>query len=336
MDVIFYISLFLYGSLFWSFASVIIYRLKFEEKWIFTGRSKCPICGHTLWIWDLFPIFSYICSGWKCRYCGNKISIIYPILEFITAILFVMVWVFLIDTSLIFHFDVFEIAKLIFWLSIIFITVLYIFYDILFLEIHEWIMFVWIILSALGSVVNAIYGQSFVYTLWSVQSNELIGFLVFILVFSLLIFYIIMLKWLHEIFDIILLVCLSLVVYFTYSLVTSDIINNSIFSSVIWALWIFIFFYLQIFLSRWRALGGGDLRIGIMIWMLLWASYSIVWIVCGYLIGSIIWIYFIIKNWKQKWPTQIPFWPFLWAWCLCVVFFSQYINTFIERYIYLM
>ena len=133
--------LFIFGTFFWSFSSVLIYRLKTWEGWIMCGRSHCQSCNKLLQAIDLVPIFSWLAHKWKCRKCDNKISGIYPVLEIITWILFALIWYFLIDYTLIYSANLVEIIRLIFWLVIWIITVVYVFYDILFLEINESIFY---------------------------------------------------------------------------------------------------------------------------------------------------------------------------------------------------
>lgn len=80
---------FLLGISIGSFINVVIYRLA-KKKSPFKGRSFCPNCKHKL-IWkDLFPILSFIVLKRRCRYCKKKISYIYPTVEIITGILFVL------------------------------------------------------------------------------------------------------------------------------------------------------------------------------------------------------------------------------------------------------
>lgn len=38
------------------------------------GRSRCPLCGHTLGARDLVPLGSYLVLRGRCRYCGGKIT----------------------------------------------------------------------------------------------------------------------------------------------------------------------------------------------------------------------------------------------------------------------
>ena len=88
--IIFYSVIFLFGLIVGSFLNCVIYRLE-ERKSFLNGRSYCPHCKHKL-IWqDLIPIFSFLISRGKCRYCGKKISLQYPLVEFSTGILFVLI-----------------------------------------------------------------------------------------------------------------------------------------------------------------------------------------------------------------------------------------------------
>lgn len=53
------------------------------------GRSHCMSCGHQLSVKDLVPLFSWLSTGGKCRYCGEKVSIRYPLSELATATVYV-------------------------------------------------------------------------------------------------------------------------------------------------------------------------------------------------------------------------------------------------------
>ena len=81
--------IFIFGLIIGSFLNVVIYRLP-EEKSLVKPRSHCTNCGTTLKVFDLIPIFSYLINKGKCRYCGEKISLQYPLIEFLTAVLFLI------------------------------------------------------------------------------------------------------------------------------------------------------------------------------------------------------------------------------------------------------
>src|SRR5690606_35241567 len=51
-------------------------------------RSYCPRCKKTLSWYELMPIMSYFIQFGKCRYCGERISPVYPIIEALTGCLF--------------------------------------------------------------------------------------------------------------------------------------------------------------------------------------------------------------------------------------------------------
>ena len=96
---VFYINVivFLLGLAVGSFLNVVIYRLTLSSfsfrKNIggFKNRSYCPHCKHKL-IWqDLMPIFSFLFLRGECRYCHQKISIQYPLVEISTGLVFLLV-----------------------------------------------------------------------------------------------------------------------------------------------------------------------------------------------------------------------------------------------------
>lgn len=89
MQIFIYIMVFVFGIVLGSFYNVLGYRLPKKESIVFPA-SHCPNCKHKLKFNDLVPIFSYIFLGGHCRYCKKKISIIYPIIELSTGILFTL------------------------------------------------------------------------------------------------------------------------------------------------------------------------------------------------------------------------------------------------------
>lgn len=74
-----------------SFLNVVIYRLPRGES-IVTGRSHCTLCGKMIAWYDLFPLVSYLLLGGRCRNCKASISWRYPLVESLTAILFLVLY----------------------------------------------------------------------------------------------------------------------------------------------------------------------------------------------------------------------------------------------------
>ena len=99
MKILIGVFVFLFGIVIGSFLNVLIYRiprgLDFKK-----GSSFCPDCKHELKWYDLFPLFSWIFLGGKCRYCKAKISPIYPLVEALNGVLWVLAYVFYTDCEL--------------------------------------------------------------------------------------------------------------------------------------------------------------------------------------------------------------------------------------------
>ncbi len=75
-----------FGLIIGSFLNVLI--LRHGEKSL-GGRSACPSCGTTLQWYDLLPVLSWIILKGRCRYCSSSISAQYPLVEGVTALLFI-------------------------------------------------------------------------------------------------------------------------------------------------------------------------------------------------------------------------------------------------------
>lgn len=88
-----YIFLFIFGSAIGSFLNVVIDRVANDQSVM--GRSHCDYCKHKLGVIDLIPILSFFFIGRKCRYCKKKLSWYYPVVEFVTGALFVIIWIYL-------------------------------------------------------------------------------------------------------------------------------------------------------------------------------------------------------------------------------------------------
>lgn len=78
------------GLVWGSFLNVVIYRLP-RDLSLLRPPSSCPGCGARVRPVDNIPILSYILLGGKCRRCGRRISPVYPLVEALTALGFVLV-----------------------------------------------------------------------------------------------------------------------------------------------------------------------------------------------------------------------------------------------------
>lgn len=93
-----------------SFLNVVIYRLPImmQREWsdqceelkdalpadlpegrfnLVVPRSRCPACGKTIKAWQNIPVLSYLLLGAQCSNCRKSISLRYPLVEMLTAVL---------------------------------------------------------------------------------------------------------------------------------------------------------------------------------------------------------------------------------------------------------
>ncbi|WP_096189546.1 prepilin peptidase [Evansella halocellulosilytica] len=91
MEVVIYIYIFFIGMTLGSFYNVVGIRMPKRQS-IVRPRSYCSVCKRTLHPIELIPVFSYIFLRAKCNTCGTKISLIYPCIELLTGVLFVIAY----------------------------------------------------------------------------------------------------------------------------------------------------------------------------------------------------------------------------------------------------
>jgi len=78
---------FFFGLLWGSFLNVVIHRLPLGES-VVTPRSRCPGCKKLIPWYRNIPLLSWIVLRARCGDCGTKISIRYPLVELVNALLF--------------------------------------------------------------------------------------------------------------------------------------------------------------------------------------------------------------------------------------------------------
>ena len=91
-NIMIVILVFIFGTLIGSFLNVVIYRIPKGESIAFPA-SKCQSCQTPLKWYHNIPIFSWLFLRGKCGFCKERISAQYPIIEFITGIIFVILYI---------------------------------------------------------------------------------------------------------------------------------------------------------------------------------------------------------------------------------------------------
>lgn len=276
---------FLIGLSVGSFLNCLIYRLKEKELlnnkttkplnrlrgffgMTIKERSYCPKCKNKLGVLDLIPVFSFIFLGGKCRYCHQKISWQYPIVELLTGVIFTVAayQIFSLDFTEIldFRFQIFEVGRL-------------------FLLFRNWFFI---------SVLLFIFIYDLKYYL--IPDKIILPAIIITLVFNTILQYCSVLKYSPS---------LNLNWLF-YS--TNPNFLNFLFAAVIGG----GFFLVQFLISKGRWIGGGDIRLGVLMGLMLGWPATLFALFLAYIIGAIIGIGLIVTG-KKSWQSQIPFGPFL-------------------------
>ena len=117
---------FLLGTVIGSFLNVIILRYEAGKRPL--GRSVCPHCDKRLLWYELIPVLSYLLQKGKCRTCGAHLSIQYPLVEFLTGLLFSFIFLHVAASPLTTnHFSLTTLVELVLhlviWSTLIVITV---------------------------------------------------------------------------------------------------------------------------------------------------------------------------------------------------------------------
>ena len=82
----------LFGLIIGSFLNVCIYRIPLKKS-IITPSSGCPKCGNQINFYDNIPLISYMILFGKCRFCKEPIPLRYPIIELITGLLSLSIFI---------------------------------------------------------------------------------------------------------------------------------------------------------------------------------------------------------------------------------------------------
>lgn len=89
-----FIIIFVFGAVIGSFLNVVILRLPESDESIVHPSSHCPGCKEPLKWYDNIPLLSYFFLRGKCRKCGQNISWQYPVVELLSAVLALTLWIF--------------------------------------------------------------------------------------------------------------------------------------------------------------------------------------------------------------------------------------------------
>ncbi len=183
--------IFILGTIVGSFVNCLVWRI--NQKETILGSSYCPKCKHKLGFFDLFPILSFICLKANCRYCKEKISWQYPIVEILVGLLFVFVYYFTGFDLLSNDFTNIKFYELIFRLILTTILTAAFIYDFKYFIIPDrltfsgiGLAFLWLIsaffhgyyteMQVLGFIFSAMGAAFFLFLIWFFSQGKAMGF----------------------------------------------------------------------------------------------------------------------------------------------------------------
>lgn len=288
---------FVIGTILGSFFKALADRSLANKS--FWGRSQCQFCKKSLKFYDLFPIISFLQLRGKCRYCHKKLSKEYLIVEMVMGILigFLFWYSFynsefsLLNPSLLllptFQFSIF-ILDLLF--KTFFITILAILFltDLKDMFIPDRIVIPAIIISFFYLLISSLYKIGYLYYYLTLTP---IGQ-----------------KLLPPYSD-----------YFQrHAIITAE----PLLYGVLMAVLIGGFFLSLIIITRGKGMGGGDVKLGALMGLVLGFPNALVALVLAFFAGAILSVFLIIFG-KKHFGQSIPFGPFLVLGSLIVIFFGK-------------
>lgn len=266
-----YLAVFISGFFIGSFLNVVADR-SINGGSIFFGRSQCDFCKKALRAFDLIPIISFILLRARCRYCNKKLPLIYPLSELITGLVF-----FLIAYSL----QIFSSSQqLLGWLNFVFILVVVcilivlLLTDIKYMLIPNSVIHPAIVFVFLFIVFSVILSSILLYN--QLASSE---FGKFLLTAG---------YWKSQ--------TLYIMRNFLYTLLSAASIT--------------VFFWFLTKIKNGQAMGGGDVKLALLIGLFNSYPGNILAIFLGFLSGAVFSIFLIMLR-KKTVKDIVPFGPFL-------------------------
>jgi leader peptidase (prepilin peptidase)/N-methyltransferase len=153
---LYYVLSFVLGAAIGSFLNVVINRTALKEGIVFKP-SHCPHCKNSLGFFELIPILSFIFLKGRCRYCQEKISLQYPLVEGACGFLFVLIISNFLDNGLVLS----EVLPVIYWLIVGATLIIIFVYDFKHYLIPNRFVYVLIFVSLVYFILNILlFGEN--------------------------------------------------------------------------------------------------------------------------------------------------------------------------------
>lgn len=294
MGIFYLILSFILGIVAGSFVNAAVYRIH-EGMTLFRDRSICPNCKKRLRWWDNVPLLSYLVLRGKCRDCKQKISLQYPIVELVSGILFAGSFYYFFGLGQM-HYTTQDTFSLV--VRFVFITILLILflYDLWYMELPDKVVLVGIGIAAVADLIQI--GLAYLQARSFVDSSVL-G------------------KYLADPNTFVYTNTMGVVVPLFFGLMAG--------------LALALIFYVIVVLSKERAMGGGDIKLAVMLGLMLPWPYMISTIYVGFVLGAVVGVALVLLQ-RKKMHTLIPLAPFLITGVFASMFFGPQIMSFLDSF----
>lgn len=279
----------IFGLFIGSFLNVIADRLSLDKPFV-SGRSSCDSCGKILKPQNLIPVLSFIFQKGRCSFCKEKVSFYYPFSEILTAIFFVLA------AYVSRFYQLFSLSSLPYYIFLIIVFSVFIcifLSDLKYQIIPDQVVYFGIAFVFLFQLITFGYESYRTYTIY--QSDT-----------------------------------------FGQYLLKTDYLSSQILSeaksfggNILTGLGICAFFYLLVVATKERGMGGGDVKLGLLIGLFNGFPGGVIAIFLAFVIGSIFSVLLMLFKFKSI-KDVIPFGPFL---ILGSVLSLIYGNEIFTRYI---
>lgn len=257
----------------------------------FLGRSYCPHCRKQLRWYDLLPVFSFVFLKGKCRYCQKKIPLEYLLTEVSMGVLISYLLTITLPIDLLNNFTFASI-----------------------LPISEAILGIFIIFVMVTTLITDLKQGIIPDRITQPSTIIVLIFLCLITVVKIILIY---LSIINSALGKYLLPPMS-DYFYRHALYAAE----PLIWGVVSAIGIGLFFMALILVTRGRGMGGGDLKLGIFIGLVLGFPNAVVALMLSFLVGSIAGVGLLLTG-KRKLGQTIPFGPFLSIGTIAALFWGE-------------
>ena len=286
--------IFIFGTVLGSFLNLVSDRVVKGGK-IVADHSKCDSCGKKLKAFNLIPVISFLWQKGKCSFCKTGLSWYYPFSEILSGLLLVLAAILSKFSFL----DVFSSDRIV---GFLFLAVVFSFFEILLLTDLKYLLIPDKIVLPAIIFVALFHITSTAVTLYEyrvrLQSDDFGRYLLKVGFFE------------DQV----------------WAAVRSLGYN---FGSAI-AIMLFLFFI--VWVTRGRGMGGGDIRLGLLVGLVNGFPYNLLAVFLGFFIGAVVSIGLVLTR-KKTLKSVVPFGPFLILGSLiCFVWGSEILNWYLNLF----